>query len=387
VLLLSWLAWPAAAQQAAPPPATAPAAPSARPATAKEAPPPKTETDKKYDELIKSLREEKDANKRAAAWEQFIRENPAFPRLDTVYSRLFSALNMATNHEKALALAEEALQKFDKPDSSVRVMAVTTKYRALTQLKRDEAVKGFSRSLLESESNPSILSAAAERDAANARLLLEKAIVERGKKEDKNASPTLDTLRWNYAEAINDAGRKDEAVKLMRDILEETRKAIADLEALPKDDPARSRERRLRSVLGFRFESLSRTLEKNGDFEGAIQAIAAAEKHAANPLERKSSWELRRAGIYQKMGKPDLEFESHVRAFAARMDKPNREKLLASGEKNRVSEKEAYDRARKVRRETASAIAPFELKTLEGETRTLASFRSKVTLLNFFFPT
>ena len=384
-LLVAWLAWPAAAQQAAPPPAApAPAAPAA----GKEAQPAKTEVDKKYDELIKSLREEKDVDKRVAALENFVRENPAFPRLETAYSRLLSTAGASkTNHEKALALAEEALQKFGKPEASVRVVATQTKYRALRELKRDDAIKKFSNTLLESEASPSILSAAAEEDEANAVRLLEKAIAERSKKEDKTAAPTLDNLRWDYAEALNDAGRKEEGVKLMQEVLEETRTAIADLEALPKDDPKRARERRLQSALGFRYEMLGRTFEKNGDYDKALEYVGMAEKHAANPLERKSGFELRRAGIYQKMGKPELEFESYVKAFAARMDKPNREKLLAAAEKNRVSEKEAYDRARKARRATAAAIEGFELKTLEGETRTLASFRSKVTLLNFFFPT
>jgi hypothetical protein len=49
---------------------------------------------------------------------------------------------------------------------------------------------------------------------------------------------------------------------------------------------------------------------------------------------------------------------------------------------------EFIERARQMRRGQAKLFKPFEsLRTVEGDVRTFEDVRSKVTLVNFFFPT
>jgi tetratricopeptide (TPR) repeat protein len=383
-LLAAWLAAPAAAQQGAVPPG--PAKPPAAVAQ-KDEKPAQTEADTKYSEIMKGLA--KDPDKAVVDLEQFVRENPSFPRLENAYASLLVAAGRSKGSpEKTLALADEALEKFSKPGSLARTAAVRAKFQSLRALKREDEVKAFGAKLLETETSPAVLqSAASQADPDTGLKLIEKAIAERSKTPDSGPAPTLDALRWEYGQGLNRAGRKDDALKVMQESLEQSTKAIAELEALPKDDPKRGRVSMLRMLLGGRYLTLVTISSLNGNHEKALEYVALAEKNAENPLENTSRFETLRAGIYEKMGKPDLQLESWVRAFASRMDTASRDKLLAAAAAAGVSSDEAYERARKVRRQTALAISAFELKTPDGKTAALESLRGKVTLLNFFFPT
>ncbi len=266
--------------------------------------------------------------------------------------------------------------------------AVRVKLRALRALNEDEAITAFARRLLEDQTSPSVLQAAAEIDGADRLKLLDKAVTERKKNASETEPPTLDDLNWSYAEALSAAGRVQEALRLAAGVIDRTRASIAALEGLPEPDPRRSRLVTLRDDLVPRAESFQRMWAAAGDYDRALLSISMAQENATDdPGASTAKYEVQRAEIYAKTGKPDLELESWAKAFAARMDARTRDRIRERAPKVGKTAEEVFARAREIRTRNAVAIGRFTLKTLDGRRIALGSARSKVLLVNFFFPT
>jgi len=373
-----------------PPPPTAAAQPNvpAMPITAPQ-PAPQTEADKKLEEIRASDINEPDRVAMVAKLVQFIRENPDYPRLEFAYSTLLGyATGLRGDPAKVQAIADEALAKFPNPNSPVRARAIRAKFAAYRDAKDEAGASSLALKMLETETNPAMLEAAAQNDKMNGPKLMEKAIAERAKNADVAAAPTLDSLRWSYARVLGNAGRHDEGLTLLLQIVEETKKALADLDALPKDDPKQRQRGPLVSSRLRGYTDLAYMLSAAGQYQRALDYVELSEQaDAGDPLEKVTRYESRRAGIYGKMGKPDLELESYVRLFSVRMEMATRDLIRDLSAKLGKRPEEAYARAREIRTKRATPLKGFELKTLEGPTATLDSLRAKVTLVNFFFPT
>jgi tetratricopeptide (TPR) repeat protein len=374
---------PAASQQVAVP---------AQTATAQKPAEPQTEADKKLAAIMKGASGSGlNAARLVDELQQFITDNPDFPRLENVYSNLVMFAGRDTaNAERALAIADQVLAKYPAPNSTARRSALTSKLMTLQRLKRDDEIKALCARLLDTETNVSVLQAAARYDRANGVKLLEKAIAERRKNESATAAPTLDDLRWSYADALEAAGRKEEAKKLSEELMAESTKAIAELEALPRTDPKRSRLSMLRMTLTQRYTTMSTQATSAGQLDKALEYIDLAEQ-ASGPggLRSPDRFWTTRAGIYAKAGKVDLELDAYVQAFAYGLDVKTRDKIIEVSGKLGKDPEAAYARARELRAGNAKPVFVFDLKTLEGEAITLDGLRkdAKVTLVNFFFPT
>jgi hypothetical protein len=115
-----------------------------------------------------------------------------------------------------------------------------------------------------------------------------------------------------------------------------------------------------------------------------LKQLEAESKRSFESIARyESLW----AGIYQKMGNPDLELESDLRSFVARIDATKYETVRALAVKLGKDPEAAFARARELRKAHARTVSGFELKTLNGTTSSLDSFKSAVTLMTFFYPT
>ncbi len=352
---------------------------------------PQTEADKKLRAIMSpdggTLRPELVAPQ----LDKFIRDNPDYPRLSTVYSNLLMFASMAPwDPDRVIAVADEAVAKY--PDNkSLHGNAIRAKFGALKAQKKDGEISRLALKLLETERDPTILHVAADADEADSLKLLEKAVAERKKLSTPlGLSSDLDDLTWSYAQALGRAGRKDEAMKLSLEAVEQSTKAVAQAEALPSASPGRSiRILMANRSLGSRYQGMANLLADAGEYDKALDYVALLERTPSedSPPERRAQCEDLRARIYAKMGKPDLELESYAKSFAASMETKTRDKIRELAQKNGKKPEDIFARARGIRNENAQAIKPFELKTLDGQTIALGSLQASAILVNFFFPT
>jgi tetratricopeptide (TPR) repeat protein len=337
--------------------------------------------------LLQAALQEKDPARRVAALEAIIRDNPGSSMLPVAYSSLLSALSIS-DREKAEKFADELLAKFPDPKSPIRRSAYSYKFVSLRSQKKTEELHALATKLLETESEPSLLILAATADKELSVPLFEKAIAERGKNPNATAAPTAEDLRWQYGQALIGSGRKEEGLKMSQEVLEASLKSLEAAEALPPGAAERRVAASRRRTMMTRYQSLSRILAQAGDHPKALEYLdLSVSKDPMTALESRSGIESQRADIYRQMGKPDLQMESYVRAYAARIDATTREKIEALARSTGSKPEKAFDRARKLRKDGALPIVPFELKSVEGKVTKLSSVKSKVTLINFFFPT
>ncbi len=355
-----------------------------------EAAVPVAKSDPQQSEAQKQLAEiakERDAKRRAAALEVFIREHPNSPALTSAYSSLLSAL-VTANKSKALKLTDEILAKYTDPKASIRNTAYSMKFYLLENLKKNDELDKLGLKLLESENDPALLQLAAQYDKANSVKLLEKAMAERRKDASATAPPLIEDLQWSLAQSLKSEGRKDEALRLSLEAIDAAQKRIAETEALPQDNPQRGSLNLMRRSLLSRYQALSGMLAEAGLYQRALEYLdLSAEDSGGNVLGGLSALELKRAGIYEKMGDTELQMDSYTRAFAARVEWSTQTKILELAKKTGADENLIFTRARELRKKTSVPTRPFELKTMDGQAESLDSLKSKVTLVNFFFPT
>jgi cytochrome oxidase Cu insertion factor (SCO1/SenC/PrrC family) len=87
------------------------------------------------------------------------------------------------------------------------------------------------------------------------------------------------------------------------------------------------------------------------------------------------------------MGRTTEALESYTRSFAFRMNVKTLDKIRSLAERSGKKPDDYIASARQIRLEGAEPFKPFELKTVEGSSKTLDALKGKVTLVNFFFPT
>lgn len=345
-----------------------------------------SEVDKKLFEIMTSLARGKTHDDQIRALEQLIRDYPDYPRLNEVYSNLMQKATGGTVPEpdKVLAFADEGLAKYPN-DVNLRRNTMLAKIEVLKAQKKDDAVKALAQKLLETETEPLVL-----RDVAwvvgsdDGPKFFEKAIAER--KKNPAGSPSLGDITTSYALTLIRWGRKDEGIKLAREAVDEMTKEIADLEVLPVADPRHAQLRSLPRDAAFRCQEMANMFADAGDYQKALKCADLIER-ARDPADPALRYDDLRAGIYAKMGKPELVLEVYAKSFAANMDVRTRDRIRELAAKNGRTPEEIFDRARQIRKANARAIKAFELKTVDGEMIALHSLKAKAVLVTFFFPT
>ena len=345
----------------------------------------------KLSEAQKRLSEimgEREYEARAGRLEQFIREKPDPASLLRAYSSLLP-LWVSSKPEKAITLADEALARFPDPMASVREIAYVAKIQALRTQKNEAAIHELGLNILKIETNPHLLSTIAQHDRKNNLKLLEKAMAERARIPASAAGqPVMMELRWQYALGVAGTGRMDEALRPASQVLDAYEKEIAGLEARAAEDRIQTTLFGMHVFVAQKYWTISNLCGNAGQFDKALEFLKISESHLGGNRAELRAWvEQLRAAIYAKMGKPDLELESYMKAFAVRMDSKVRDRIVELAAGIGKKPEEIFLRARQLRKESAVPITAFTLKTFEGSVATLDSIKSKATLLNFFFPT
>jgi tetratricopeptide (TPR) repeat protein len=142
-----------------------------------------------------------------------------------------------------------------------------------------------------------------------------------------------------------------------------------------------------RAAYSSKFMSLT-AQKKTDEIHSLAQKVLeylglSAPTDSMEALESRSSLEMMRADIYQKMGKPDLQMESYTKAHAAPMDASTRDKITDLAKKTGSAPEKVFARALRMHKESATLIKPFELKSIEGKVTTLASVTRKLGTLTY----
>lgn len=317
---------------------------------------------------------------------QFIRDNPTSPKLEAVYDSLLFAAARYGDPDILIGLIAETVARF--PQSMAKSAA--SAMRAFREARGETPAASLAQKLIEKENSPRVLLLASEELPAYGLRLLERAIALREKAGSAEESPTVEQLRWAYAAALDKAERSPGSATRQRDLIEQSKKRIAELEALPKDSPARSSLALLRASLADRYFTLAHQAASARQYERALEYVALSqETYAGGALKFETRCDIERATIYAAMKRRDLELEAWVKVFANSMEPMARNKIrelavVVGREPERVLEL-----SRDLRARSATPVPDFTLKALDGRIVSLLSLTSKnkVTLFNFFFPT
>lgn len=378
--------------------------------------------------------------------EKFIEENPQGPHLDEAYNSLLATL-LKADAGQAVALTDQLLARPQNSENPwLHKTAYHYRFRAFQKQKDEEAIQALAQHVLETQTAPDLLHEVAGSDKERALVLYEKALAEKKKNPTDDSFPHVGHLYSDYAGALKKAGRKDEALAQMSEgvqftadqvakisalpendpqrrpldmwrwelielhrslarlqadmglhekaaetmgkVVERAEKDLAELEALPDQDPLRQRLRFLKETLPSQYSSFAEMLVDAGQAEKGLEALEKADRLLANAVpDSRRTFEQTRARLYEKMGNAEKAMEGYVRAFAFGMDPKVREKIKTLADQVGKPEQEFLAQAREIRENHAQNFKPFELKTVEGETKTFQDFQNKVTLVNFFFPT
>jgi tetratricopeptide (TPR) repeat protein len=338
-------------------------------------------------ELADILKNEGLAPRRIAALERFIRDNPDSAALPQAYSSLVAVLAVV-DHKKAFTVADEALAKLT--DVGPRNSIYSAKFQLLSREKNDKGIRQLGAKVLREETNWQILQTAAQFDKNGSVALLEKAIAERQKVPGATARLRYDLLSWLYAQSLRQAKRNDEAVKIALPVVEQQRTSVADLGRAPSGDLTPAFIDGMRRSLANNCTELATTLEDAGEHQKALDYLAVADGAGDETIwGRVAVTEELRIRIYTALGQPDQALDRYARLYAARFDITVRDQIVDLARMAGRDPQSIFDRAREVRRAHAVAIKPFALQTLDRGTATLDTITagSKVTLVNFFFPT
>ena len=325
-----------------------------------------------------------DTAKRRELLEKYIQENPKASNLDSAYSSLLSTL-YGVDPARAVSLADEILARPRDPKAFLWKNAYMYKFLALQKQISDLGGK-----ILETELDSWVLQRAADFDKEHSQKLFEKAIAEREKDSKKDSYPTVEELRFAYARKLSELGKKDKAVKEASRAIDLDLARVADVEALPKEDPKRRGLEEMRQRLAPNYRELASLLADTGEPQKALETLARADEligSSGRAREMRPSIEETRARIYANMGKTEEALESYARSFAFRMSDATRDKIRELAARSGRRAEDYFTRARQLRLASVEPFEPFELKTDEGKQASLDSLKGKVTLVNFFFPT
>jgi hypothetical protein len=348
------------------------------------APPPKTEeTAQAKPQHVTTADDERSLIERLR---QFIRDNPTSPKLQTVYSSLLFAAARYGDPDILLGLIDETVARF--PQSMAN--SVTSAMRAFREARGETPAASLAQKLIEEENSPRVLLMASEALPGYGLRLLERAIGLREKTNSADESPTVEQLRWAYVAALDKAERSPGRATRQKDLIEQSKKRMAELEALPKDNPARSSLPLVRASLADRHFTLAHQAASARQYERALEYVALSqETYAGGALKFQTRCDIERATIYAAMKRPDLELEAWLKVFANSMETMARNKIRELAVVAGREPEQVLERSRDLRARSATPVPGFNLKALDGRIVSLLSLTSKnkVTLFNFFFPT
>ena len=89
---------------------------------------------------------------------------------------------------------------------------------------------------------------------------------------------------------------------------------------------------------------------------------------------------------HEKLGEPAMAFDAYVRAIAAEPTPDRTARLMAAARAASKTEAEANAAVWAARDKTAKPATAFTLKSIDGRDVSLADYRGKAVLLNFWFP-
>lgn len=343
------------------------------------------EADRKFAEIIK-LGRQSEQIKLVPQLQQFIRDYPDYPRIETVYATLLSALMRAkTEPERLQALADETLARFTG-DQSVRWTAYHVKFSVLAP--SSPAFRALGRHILDTETSVLVLNNAAEVDKPDALPLLEKAIAEQTKHPRTGLGvPPLDELRWAYARALIGTGRTEEGLKSSTELLDDGARRLEALERTAGDGFQQAQVDSLREVLADRCGELVPRFVAAGKADVALRYLKLQQRAAEPLLDRRPDLLATAAEMYEKLGRPDLALNGFVRAMATRMDPSTRDQIVRLAWKTGKNPDDFYRRAKEIRTHDAKPAYPFALVTSEGQPMKLADLKARAVLVSFFYPT
>jgi tetratricopeptide (TPR) repeat protein len=326
-----------------------------------------------------------DDTKRKDLLERYIREYPKASNIETAYSRLLG-VTYKLDPARTISLADEILARPRAEKSTLWKWAYTYKFLALRKQTAELGSK-----VLDTESDPGLLQTAAEHDREHSSQLLEKAITERRKNPglETDPDPYLDELHLTYSRKLNEQGKKDEAVQHAALAIELGSARLAELEALPRDDPKRRRAEGLRVALARAYMNLASLRFEIGAPDKGLEALGESEKlleglSAARAL--RPSLEETRGKIQAGMHKTEEALESYARAYALQMSPAIRARIREIASNSAKPADVWFNRARELRDASAEPFSGFELNTCDGKPASFAALKGKATLVNFFFP-
>ncbi|RPI24131.1 MAG: hypothetical protein EHM61_17945 [Acidobacteria bacterium] len=328
----------------------------------------------------------KDEQQKRLQLEKYLEENPNGPHLVTAYMALFWPV-LKTDPARALEVANRFLERVPPDDKRMKITAYRFKYEALKALKKEADVAALSRNVLETETEPDLLAQMAYYDKENALHLYEKAVTEKRKSGgDRYSNPTLSDLLSGYARLlVREEGGLAKSIDLMREAIQVDEGTIRELEKA--DGVNKSQIKPLQVRVSENSLSLAQMYVKSADGKKALEAIDKAEAAGSIALERRSAFLGVRAETYSVMGDREKAFETYLRSFAVRMDPATWRKIQTISRETGRRDQDVMAAVVRLSRTGGQPFSPFELKDLQGETKTFNDFKQKVTLVNFFFPT
>jgi hypothetical protein len=336
---------------------------------------------------LRKIAQVKDPAVKIKQLESFIEENSGGPIVSRAQTTLLRTL-AKEEPMRAIELADQMLQDSDAAQApSSRRNAMMFKFIALRNLKDEAALEKMGAEILESETNAGLLQQAARFDETHSKELMEKALAERAKDESPTAYPTLADLHSSYARTLSLKKESSAAMEHMSKAIELSESQVRDFEISAEESDAR-RLQRARDGLNRMYQSMADICAEAGQPEKGLEYLGLAEKAMGeNDREQIPRLASTRAKLYEGMSKFEKALESYVQSFAFRMSRESWQKIESLAKENGRSLEEIRAEARELRLAQATTFTPFELKTLEGESKNFKDVQSKVTLVNFFFPT
>lgn len=326
-----------------------------------------------------------DLAEKRTALETYILENPNASNLPEARVQLVSVL-VRLDPDRALRLADELLTASLNPHP--RATLYSWKFAVYVQKEEEERVGELAQEVLDSVTEPMVLRTAARFDRKRAVKLLEKAVSELARNASLDRKALESNLRLELAQALWDEKQYERAVVEITRLIEGAGKEVAELRALPEKDPKRRGLLIQEGHLAYYYLERSQYLKSAGRPERALDDLVKAEPLLSASEDQRSQLEKQRARIYETMGEISKALEGYTRAYALRMDARLHKKIEEVALKAGAKPETIMTRARELRIAQAQPFKKFEpLRAVDGEVRSFDELRSKVTLVNFFFPT
>jgi hypothetical protein len=340
---------------------------------------------------LRCITTENDSAGSAVLLEQFIRDHPDYPKLDKVYSLLLRTLS---ENERALVFADELLKRFPSPQAAGHYNAYAIKFNSLRTRENPKEIHELAQKILRKEIMPEILLLAANADPSNELKLIEKAIAERRKNQPMEfVNFSLEDLQMSYAESLLRNEQQEKAIKLVMDLVNTDKDKIPGIKPLSTESPCNSKlDVGVAGGISRRLQKAAKIFSDAGKYLQAIDSLTFSKQAASKELlldrqQKSSELDLLQAAIYEKIGKPDLQMESYLRAFAARMKPETAERIRELARKTGMDSDNIFERARALRVENAGFIKEFLLKRYDSSSLSLNSLKSRVVLITIFDPT